>query len=183
MELRLSSIRGSSEAFIVAFKFEGTQNVSITRRRRLGTVETDVSAEYTTDLGVDLRDSPRTTITCDGSRVVCTWVVPLPSARTPAIRTDSIVVSQDRAAFVGSKVEARLRDAAVQELTPAATATVASPDFWSVFRSPVREGLESYAADHLVPEGEELVVRVLFSDEVGEFEPLTDDWAPGLVTE
>jgi len=168
----VESFRGEVDGFLVAHRFEGARISPSTERGEgvfgipLGEVETRVRYEFATDLGVDL-DGPDVdlAISCDDDSRRCTWLVPDPVARPPAIDTASISVSQDRKVLIRRRVEARWQDEAISRLTAETEAFLQSEGFWSLNREAVRAGLRLIAKQHIVPVDQPVYVEVVFASE------------------
>ncbi|GEM_PF-3435498 len=177
LRTNLAVLAGSQEAFLVAHTQGGhldatsDQTLKTVLGISLGTTRARVEWDFTVDLGIDLRnmDPGAFVVACDEDGDVCRWRVPEPSARTPAIRTDTMVVTVDGAALVSSAVEDRNAAGLVARVTDLTEENVRSEAFWSTARENVRSSLVEFAEEHLIEAGErgetQPTIEVVFASE------------------
>jgi hypothetical protein len=183
----LNAARGQQQAFLVAFTYGGRKSLSDHETLRvfripLGKYSTRVEWGWSVDLGLDLRGSGADAfdVRCDEPLRLCTWHVPDPSARPPAIDTAKLTIDQETSVLVFNRVETRQREDVLRAITAATVAEVEAPEFQPISRELVRAGLRNLANGWIekgMPGESPAVVEVLFASEVqrGRGAPLVVD--------
>jgi hypothetical protein len=178
LHTNLAVLAGSPEAFLVAHNQGGhldatsDQTLTTVLGISLGTTRARIEWDFAVDLGIDLRDiKPGAfAVTCTADELACTWYVPDPTNRPPAILTETLVVTVDGAALLSSAVEDKNAKELVSRVTELTEENVQSAAFWSTATENVRSSLEGFASTHLQDAAAESsaappTIRVVFANE------------------
>ncbi len=184
LRTNLAVLAGRQEAFLVAHTQGGHLDATSDQTLKtvlgipLGTTRARVEWDFTVDLGIDLRnmDPGAFEVRCDEDGDVCRWHVPDPTSRTPAIRTETMIVTVDGAALLSSRVEDKNAQALVSRVTDLTENNVRSEAFWSTARENVRSSLADFAEEHLLEAAPETkddppTIEVVFASEPRAEEP------------
>lgn len=173
----LLGLRSSRESFLVAWQFGTTLHATDEREMFWGFVplaesRVDVGWSFTVDYGIDLAKTgsePLGTLHCRPDENACTWIVPPPEHRPPAIDTNSIRVGEQRSLLFTDRARQEHRDEVLRRLTLLTKAELKEPGLQALVRPSVREGLERFARRVVAAswdgDGAPPTVAVLFSDE------------------